>query len=90
MDHNLGVFQTPTTTRAHPLPKRTAMTEMITLWCNLKGDSSLFKVEIAPEQTVADLKDLIHAQAVGNGLLPLAKDLVLWKVRHPHWYSLYT
>jgi hypothetical protein len=66
----------------HPPP--TPMTEMITLWCNVKSDSSLFSVEIAPEQTVTFLKELVHSKAVGTGLLPLAKDLVLWKVRHPH------
>jgi hypothetical protein len=40
------------------------MPGMITLWCILKGDSSLFKVEIAPEKSVADLKELIHGKAV--------------------------
>jgi Crinkler effector protein N-terminal domain len=56
------------------------MNETITLWCNVKGDSSLFKVEIAPERDVADLRKLIHKEAFADGQFPLAKDLVLYKV----------
>jgi Crinkler effector protein N-terminal domain len=56
------------------------MNEAITLWCNVKDDLSLFFVEITPEHTVAHLRKLIHKEAFGDGQLPLAKDLVLYKV----------
>jgi hypothetical protein len=30
-------------------------------------------VEIAPEQMVVDLKELVHSKVISNSLLPLAK-----------------
>jgi hypothetical protein len=78
MDHNLdelhALILSPS---ASP---HTAMTEMITLWCNLKGDSSLFSVEIAPEQTVAFLKEFIWEKRKNGMFRGIdAADLVLWK-----------
>ena len=56
----------------------------IRLQCILKGDSSLITVDIAPDDQVTDLKELVHSKAT-NSLKDIdAKDLVLWKVRHPH------
>jgi predicted glutamine amidotransferase len=59
------------------------MSDDITLWCNVKGDSTLIFVEISPEKTVAHLKELVHQKGFGVGVFPLAKDLVLYKVRRP-------
>ena len=69
--------------RINHLLTSTTMSETIKLWFNVKGDSALTFVDIPPEQTVAHLKELIHQKAFGDGALPLAKDLVLYKVRHP-------
>ena len=52
----------------------------VKLWCNVEGDTTLFSVEPTPEQSVADVKELIHHKAIGDGQPPLAKDLVLWRV----------
>jgi hypothetical protein len=66
------------------LPPVTTMSDDITLWCNVKGDSTLIFVEISPEQTVAHLKELIHRKRGNNVLSGLdAADLVLYKVRRP-------
>ena len=58
------------------------MNEKITLWCNVKGDSVLFFVEVPPEHTIAHLKKLIWEQRQNRVLSSIdAKDLILWKVR---------
>jgi len=59
----------------------TTMNGAITLWCLVKGDTSLFKVETTPEHDIADLKALIQEERK-NGVLGRvdATDLVLWKV----------
>jgi hypothetical protein len=57
----------------------------ISLWCIVKGDLSLFNVKIVPEQTVADLKELIRDKHQNNLLKDVdAANLALWKVRRPH------
>jgi hypothetical protein len=66
------------------LPPVTTMSDDITLWCNVKGDSTLIFVEISPEKTVAHLKEVIHRKRENNVLSGLdAADLVLYKVRRP-------
>ena len=57
------------------------MTEKVKLWCNVKGETSLFSVKPAVEDTIEDVKKLIHSEAFGDGQFPLAKNLVLYKVR---------
>ena len=59
------------------------MTEQITLWCIVKGKPVPFKVTVPCTNDISDLKKLIHTEAIGQNQLPLATDLVLWKVRHP-------
>jgi len=56
----------------------------ITLWCNVKGDSVLFKVKAGIHDDISDMKKLIHHEGK-NGVFSGvdAKDLVLWKVRCP-------
>ena len=56
--------------------------EKITLWCNVKGDPALFKINVGIGDDVGDLKELIHTKCKQNILSGIdAKDLVLWKVR---------
>jgi len=57
--------------------------ENITLWCNVKGDSAIFFVEVPLEHTIAHLKKLIRSERKQNVLSGIdTADLVLWKVRH--------
>ena len=52
----------------------------VTLWCLIEGEATLFKVDITHNTHIEHLKEVVGYQSVLKRVL--AKDLVLYKVRH--------
>ena len=52
------------------------------LWCLIEGDSTPFRVTAPVTANINHLKELVHEKGINKRTRILAKDLVLWKVRH--------
>jgi hypothetical protein len=57
----------------------TSMLPIHTFHCLVEGDNRVFKVEIAANKEICDLKENIHKKGIGEHPI-LAKDLTLLKV----------